>query len=97
MTVPTKQCSHIRDKWQCVYQSGHGGGHFIPEDGFDHSDEIRIRVILDREEKLKGQLARAVSQQVDSDRRIRNQRHEIAELRRELERAKSTIRFIYRR
>lgn len=27
----------------CIYVSGHGGEHFTPTDGLDHSDDIRIR------------------------------------------------------
>ncbi len=43
----------------CVFVKGHGGDHFTPEDGRDHSDEIRLRILRDKIADLEAQLAEA--------------------------------------
>ncbi len=40
----------------CIYVQGHGGDHFAPEDGRDHSDEIRLRILHDRVANLEAEL-----------------------------------------
>ncbi len=40
----------------CIFVKGHGGEHFVPEDGQDHSDEIRLRILRDKVAELKAEL-----------------------------------------
>jgi hypothetical protein len=49
----TEQCLTHLDGFRCIYVAGHGGDHNAPQDGADHSDEIRIRVLQDRLEIAK--------------------------------------------
>src|SRR5258706_13170318 len=46
------QCTAIFDGNQCIYANGHGGDNYAPQDGQDHSDEIRIRLLRDERDKL---------------------------------------------
>lgn len=46
-----RQCDIWEDGVQCAYAHGHGGSHVYPSRGEDLSNEIRLRVQLDRAEK----------------------------------------------
>jgi hypothetical protein len=41
----TLQCDGLEGK--CIFVKGHGGDHFAPDDGKDHSDDIRMRILRD--------------------------------------------------
>ncbi len=40
----------------CIFYEGHGGEHFISQDGKDQSDEIRLRILRDKVAELKAKL-----------------------------------------
>jgi hypothetical protein len=58
--------------YYCVYPKEHGGGHFCPRDGADHSDAIRVRVALDKRDAAEARaaasdaLARELAQALDA-------------------------------
>ena len=54
----------------CVYVKGHGGEHLPPEGNRDMSDEIRLRVLRDRCERLR-EMPEAMSQLLDENDRLR--------------------------
>ncbi len=41
----------------CIFYEGHGGEHFIAQDGRDQSDEIRLRILRDKVAELKATVA----------------------------------------
>ncbi len=41
----------------CIFYEGHGGEHFIAQDGKDQSDEIRLRILRDKVAELKATVA----------------------------------------
>lgn len=74
------QCPNFVDGRQCILNADHGEECYSPNDGLDHSDEIRIRLLRDRCRQMQDARDCAIAHQVDSDKRIRNQRHEISVL-----------------
>ena len=56
-TQMTIQCDFKIDGRQCIYVAGHSREHYAPEDSFDHSDEIRLRVLRDSNDRMALQLA----------------------------------------
>jgi len=59
----------------CVYVKGHGGEHLPPEGNRDMSDEIRLRVLRDRCERLR-EMPEAMSQLLDEVERLEAERDE---------------------
>lgn len=60
---------------RCIFVYGHGGEHYYPTDNSDHTDEIRLRVVLDREDKLKQRVT-----ELEADiKQIEEQRDDISE------------------
>ena len=55
--MKTIQCTYIIDSYQCIYVEGHSGEHYAPQDGNDHSDEIRVKVLHDNCNRLEGENA----------------------------------------
>jgi hypothetical protein len=43
---------------RCIYVWGHSGEHFMPDDGQDHSDEIRYRHVADERDRFKAEIDR---------------------------------------
>ncbi len=47
-----KQCESVIEGHQCIYVDGHRREHYAPQDGRDHSEEIRVRMLSDKCEEL---------------------------------------------
>ena len=53
--MKNKQCPSTIDGRQCIYVEGHGAEHYAPQDGLDHSDEIRVRLLHDNCDRLEAE------------------------------------------
>ncbi len=74
----------------CIFYEGHGGEHFIAQDGKDQSDEIRLRILRDKVAQLKAEAAALRSENASLRNRLGDNLCWLDELERpEAERAKA--------